>query len=324
MLRPDSVAPKVAVALALPLALALLLTFPAAAGATGPGSDSTRARADAAASAPRPALVDSASHVLGHWLGLSGNLRVIIATPAQVFGLPVLRAFLPFLDEPTPGVHDLPLAGPDGEPLRLLSLIPFGAKQGARLGPYALGWWPQERPRGRGSSYEPPEGFIEVTPENLDLPISKRFRLRDFLTRDQREVWPKYLVLRPGLLDKLELIAEELEAAGRPSTLRVLSGFRSPRANAAGIRPGSLRARDSRHMYGDAADIVVDGNADGRMDDLDGDGRVGVRDARYLRGEVERVESRHPELAGGVGVYRSSRTHGPFVHVDARGSRARW
>src|SRR3712207_8624592 len=33
---------------------------------------------------------------------------------------------------------------------------------------------------------------------------------------------------------------------------------------------------------------------------------------------------RHPELAGGVGVYRATRAHGPFAHVDVRGRRARW
>ena len=33
---------------------------------------------------------------------------------------------------------------------------------------------------------------------------------------------------------------------------------------------------------------------------------------------------RHPELVGGVGVYRGNSVHGPFAHVDARGVRARW
>jgi hypothetical protein len=29
-------------------------------------------------------------------------------------------------------------------------------------------------------------------------------------------------------------------------------------------------------------------------------------------------------LRGGLGVYRSTPAHGPFLHVDARGRRARW
>jgi hypothetical protein len=39
---------------------------------------------------------------------------------------------------------------------------------------------------------------------------------------------------------------------------------------------------------------------------------------------VEEVEREHPELSGGVGVYRGTRAHGPFAHIDVRGWRARW
>jgi hypothetical protein len=77
-------------------------------------------------------------------------------------------------------------------------------------------------------------------------------------------------------------------------------------------------------MYGDAADVFVDSDGDGRMDDLNHDGRIDTRDARVIVSAVERVERLHPELAGGVGVYRATRSHGPFVHIDVRGRRARW
>ena len=40
--------------------------------------------------------------------------------------------------------------------------------------------------------------------------------------------------------------------------------------------------------------------------------------------EVERVERTHPELIGGAGVYRTCCGHGPFIHIDTRGYRARW
>jgi uncharacterized protein YcbK (DUF882 family) len=279
------------------------------------------------ASAAAAAGADSTHDVMKRWLGLSGNLRAIITTPAQAFGLPVLRALVPFLDEHAPGMLDLPLAAPDGEPLRLFSLIPFQDKRGAQMGPYRLGRWPQEK-RASASRYDTPEGFIEVTEENADTPVSKRFRVRDFLTHDQTSVWPKYLVLQPALLDKLELLADELERAGKPSAIRVMSGFRSPQYNTAIRRAAARRsrgpARDSRHMYGDAADIVIDADGDGRMDDLDGDGRVTSRDALVLRGIVERIEEQHPELIGGIGTYRATRAHGPFVHVDVRGTPARW
>jgi hypothetical protein len=39
---------------------------------------------------------------------------------------------------------------------------------------------------------------------------------------------------------------------------------------------------------------------------------------------AERVEQAHPELIGGVGVYVACCGHGPFVHIDTRGYRARW
>jgi hypothetical protein len=60
------------------------------------------------------------------------------------------------------------------------------------------------------------------------------------------------------------------------------------------------------------------------MDDLDGDGRVTVSDARWLAGVAAQVEAQYPEVAGGIGIYRANGLHGPFVHVDTRGTPARW
>ena len=116
----------------------------------------------------------------------------------------------------------------------------------------------------------------------------------------------------------------ELQQRGVPVThMAVMSGFRTPQYNRSGGDPRG-RAELSRHMYGDAADVFVDNDRDGRMDDLNGDRRVDARDARVILSAVERVEREWPELTGGVGVYRASRAHGPFAHVDVRGFRARW
>ena len=53
--------------------------------------------------------------------------------------------------------------------------------------------------------------------------------------------------------------------------------------------------------------------------------------AEYLqaidRGQApDRAEllARHPHLAGGLSAYPANSAHGPFVHIDARGARARW
>jgi hypothetical protein len=103
--------------------------------------------------------------------------------------------------------------------------------------------------------------------------------------------------------------------------LHVMSGYRTPQYNGPG---GKGRAKFSRHTYGDAADVWLDDDGDGQMDDLNRDGRVDTKDAEVLASAVERVEQREPELVGGYGVYRANRVHGPFVHIDVRGTPARW
>ena len=60
------------------------------------------------------------------------------------------------------------------------------------------------------------------------------------------------------------------------------------------------------------------------MDDLNRDGRVDTNDAAFLAKFVERVETVYPELIGGIGVYPATSAHGPFVHIDVRGAKARW
>ena len=82
--------------------------------------------------------------------------------------------------------------------------------------------------------------------------------------------------------------------------------------------------RNSAHIYGGAADIIVDGNRDGRLDDLNHDGQSNRKDAKLLAGLAEELELKYPELAGGVGWYSRTRYRGAFVHVDVRGRKSRW
>lgn len=211
-----------------------------------------------------------------------------------------------------------------GRQLSLFTLRPFADKVNGRVGDYHIGRFPAERRTPRSAAYENPDGFIEVTFENKDTPVSEHFRLVDFLTHDQKDVWPKYLVLREPLVDKLELVLVELQRRGiKAERLAVMSGFRSPQYNQKGVGFRG-RAKDSRHQFGDAADILVDNNRDGRLDDLNHDGRVNSKDVRILVAAVEAVERDYPELVGGLGLYRATRAHGPFIHVDVRGARARW
>lgn len=257
--------------------------------------------------------------------GRSGKLRVrFVSARRGTFAIPILTRLFGDSAVRNPGVYALPDSAAD-QPISFITLLPFDTKVEGTVGSYRIGYWPEERGRLRNGAYENPDGFVVVTPENQDLQVSEHFRLRDFLTHDQQNVWPKYMVLEDALIDKLELVIQDLEAHGIPvEHMTVMSGFRTPQYNAQGVGRKGGRAKDSRHQFGDAADVFVDNNRDGRMDDLNHDRRVDSRDARVIVAAVERVERAYPELAGGGGIYRATRAHGPFAHIDARGWRARW
>jgi uncharacterized protein YcbK (DUF882 family) len=211
------------------------------------------------------------------------------------------------------------------EDLRVITMVPFAEKKNDRIGLYYLGSWPYENGgKPRTASYSNPSGFIEVTAENKSTAVSEHFKLGDFLTKDQYDVWPKYLLLEPKLLDKLELTVAELEKEGHHvDHVFVMSGFRTPRYNKGGGNTGG-RANLSRHMYGDASDVYVDNDRDGQPDDLNGDGKVDTQDAKVFADAAEKVERQYPALVGGIGIYKACCGHGPFTHIDTRGYRARW
>ena len=209
------------------------------------------------------------------------------------------------------------------EEITVVTRVPFSEKRDGYLNGYRIGRYVTEND-GRADRYAPPPGFIEVTPLNQDMPVSTHLRLRNFLTKDQFAVWPKYVALDLRLIDKLELVLHELNAMGvRAENLAVMSGFRTPAYNIQGVGEGG-RALLSRHTYGDASDVWVDDDFDGYIDDLNGDGVRDTRDIVVMLRAVERVERRYPELVGGAGVYTGNGAHGPFIHIDARGYHARW
>ena len=312
------------------------------------GTDPTASMAAALTNADAPTtayLTDAALNALvGQLRGASGKLRAKIRmTGAPVSGDSVAGGAALQVEVPdSGGSAAAPRAGiwrvaaavgnalkPIGD-FNLISLRPRGDKLNGRVGLYYLGNWPGEKGPVRAPSkaptvrYQPPSGFIEVTPENADTRVSEHFTLRDFLTHDQGNVWPKYLVLELRNVDKLELVLSDLASHGIDvSGVRVMSGFRTPQYNAGGGNTGG-RAGLSRHMYGDAADIFIDSNGDGVMDDLNHDGKIDIADARVIQAAVDRVEATHPELVGGAGVYPAEAGHGPFIHIDSRGYRARW
>jgi hypothetical protein len=209
--------------------------------------------------------------------------------------------------------------------VRLITQVPLSLRREGRMGAYLIGEWPFERGGDPPSeAYRPPSGIIEVTPENFGLQISEHLRLGDFLTKGQVDVWPKYVLISPRLLDKVELTLQEMERRGHQvDHIGVISGFRTPSYNVHG-GDTSGRGALSRHMYGDALDFFLDNDEDGRMDDLNGDGQIGAADAQVLADAADAVEKAHPALVGGIGVYAPTGAHSGFVHLDTRGYRARW
>ena len=270
-------------------------------------------------------VVDSTSlrAMVGNLAGKSGKLLARFVAPPRSLTIPVIANNFSYTSKLIPTVQEVAGASSLGH-FSLITMKSFGEKVAGSVGNYRVGYWPEERGRLRSEAYENPEGFIEVTPENQFMRVSEHFQLRDFLTHDQEDVWPKYMVLREPLLDKLELVIQDLERHGtRAQGMQILSGFRTPQYNL-GLGDESGRARDSRHQFGDAADVIIDNDGNGRMDDLNRDGRVNFADVRIILAAVERVEREYPDLVGGTGLYHSNGPRGPFAHIDVRGSRARW
>jgi uncharacterized protein YcbK (DUF882 family) len=262
----------------------------------------------------------SALGVPDSMFGRSGALRVRTLTPTEALRVP---GFLDVLGERALHVAAAhPVSLPGGDTFHYLVLRPFADKKGEVLNGYRLGRWPAERWI-MSRNYFNPDGFVEVTAANASIALTPHITLGDFVTHDQRERWPKYVVLEEKLLDKVELILRELNAKGiATGKVVVLSGFRAPYYNDRGVGEGM--ARSSRHQYGDAADLIIDDDGNGRMDDLNKDGRVDMRDTEVISLALARVERAYPDLRGGLGTYAAMGPSGPFVHIDVRGTSARW
>jgi hypothetical protein len=222
------------------------------------------------------------------------------------------------------GLYPITIAEPDlGDSicLNVFVMVPYGRIEGDCLNGYRIGKYP-ETPLKQLPIYKPPHGFIEITAENEDTLVSPHFKLKQFLC-NQNGNYPKYAVLRERLLLKLELILEKVNEKGyRCDTFAIMSGYRTPCYNEA-IGNG----RYSRHLWGGAADIFIDENPkDDMMDDLNGDGRNDHRDAAILHDIVDGLYGKpfYEIFLGGLSKYEKTVSHGPFVHVDVRGFRARW
>ena len=201
--------------------------------------------------------------------------------------------------------------------LNLFVMVPFERIKNGRLNNYRIGQYPESD----NPAYQKPRGFVEVTRENQNTKISPHFTLKQFLCK-QSSGWPKYVALDNRLGIKLEMILEEVNQQGfDANTFAVLSGYRTPFYNRS---IGNVKF--SRHVYGDAADIYIDINKDGRMDDINNDGTSDYDDALTMARWVEDMteQSWYEPFIGGLGIYGARPHRGPFIHIDVRGNKARW
>lgn len=205
--------------------------------------------------------------------------------------------------------------------LNLFVMVPRDRMANGQLNNYPIGQYPTEPLRDL-PIYLPPAGFIEVTPDLLTAQVSPHFQLGQFLCKQQSD-FPKYVIIRESLVQKLEVILAEVNRQGfDASSFVIMSGYRTPSYN------GDLgNGRYSRHLWGGAADIFMDvAPNDGVMDDLNKDGMIDIDDAHVLQGLIDRLidQSPSPSVQGGLSSYKATPYHGPYVHVDARGWKARW
>lgn len=186
---------------------------------------------------------------------------------------------------------------------------------------FRIGSYPAE-PLKNLAAYRRPAGFVAVRPADLGLAVSPHFVLGQFLCK-QASPQPgaaSYVALQTPLLIALERLLGATRAAGIPAeTLYVMSGYRTPYYN----EMIGNETTFSRHTYGDAADVYVDRDGDGRMDDLDHNGRIDAGDAQVLLDLAEGL-TRSDVPEGGLGLYGPKPHRGPFLHIDTRGYAARW
>lgn len=207
-----------------------------------------------------------------------------------------------------------------GTLLNVFVMVPATQIRDEYLNGYRIGEYPDEL-LNDDPVYLPPRGFIEVTQDNEDTPVSPHFRLKQFLCK-QKGGYPKYVVLRERLLIKLEAIVEKLQQRGLDiDTLHVMSGYRTPWYN-----EEIDNVEYSRHVWGGAADVYVDADNNGWLDDLNGDGKSDINDARIMHQVVTELstEASYGPLIGGLGLYSAKSWRPAFIHVDVRGTAARW
>ena len=101
-----------------------------------------------------------------------------------------------------------------------------------------------------------------------NTPVSDHFTLGDFLTHDQPNVWPKYLVLSPKFLDSSSEVGPRRSRSARDRH-EGSQGDRAGFVRRSTTRPAAklpVGPRKAGTCIGDAADIYIDDDSNGVMD----------------------------------------------------------
>ncbi|MBN1475832.1 hypothetical protein JXA47_03670, partial [Candidatus Sumerlaeota bacterium] len=182
--------------------------------------------------------------------------------------------------------------------------------------------------------FEVPLWFYPVTEESRDWWISPHLRLGEFVLD---HTWfslgmPQWVAIEPRLVSKLEDLAALMHGSGFEfDHFTLIYGFRPPSYNLGRIERDAeetLKSPFSQHMYGQAADLIIDTDGDLRLDDLNGDGEVTVRDAAVIMSFINALDRHYrtegDPRVGGAGIYDHHDFFerpilSPYAHLDVRG-----
>jgi len=132
--------------------------------------------------------------------------------------------------------------------------------------------------------------------DNLEQNLSKDFKLKEFRSSDGAPFTPE-------IYQNLILVAKNLQVlrdfVKKPITIS--SGYRSKAFNDKLVKAGGGAAKNSFHIKGMAADIVIKGMT-----------------ANQVANTIEQLIKAGKMQQGGLGRYPN------FTHYDVRGTKARW
>ena len=229
------------------------------------------------------------------------------------------------------GLYGILFTYPGLPTIKLLCLVPFETPQSSRgiVDDVRIGAYPDpdkgiERVNENPDHYIPPRYFIR-TDKYSDYRLAPTIKVGDLVcptSKDDPTKHVNFAVLDYTLLLKVEY-GWRVFSREHPEIpqWKFVSWFRTPIHNK---REGG--SSYSRHIYGDACDIIVDLDGDWRMDDINRDGRIDMKDALEIARVFEDLEISGKIPWGGIGTYEypGDESMGAAVHIDTRGHWARW